>query len=227
MVETNKYAFDLEGPLVNLESWHQCAFEEVAGSLGVVFGAAEFKKFVGAGDKAISEEIAMLSKSTGRPIDPVEIRGLKNVIYRDILYSSDVSPREGVSDYLEKARFVGGDLVIASLTPRDDAVHILQKSGLAPFFKYTLTEDDVMLLKPDPEVYLASVRLLNARPNMVLVHEDSPTGVKAAKAAGSHVAAFPVHESLEFDPEPDAIYFSWVDLDPNEIYNRLVKQSQT
>ncbi len=130
----------------------------------------------------------------------------------------------GVPEYVEKARTVGGHLVVATLTPRNDAMHILQKSGLAPFFKYTLTEYDVVLLKPDPEVYLASAGLLNTTPNNVLVHEDSPTGVRAAKTAGSQVAAFPVHESLEFDPEPDAIYLSWIGLDPNEIYSRLIKQ---
>jgi len=79
MVETNKYAFDLEGTLVNLESWHQYAFEEVAESLGVVFGITEFNKFVGAGDEAISEEIAKLAGSIGEMVDPVKVRGLKTL----------------------------------------------------------------------------------------------------------------------------------------------------
>jgi HAD superfamily hydrolase (TIGR01509 family) len=226
MVETNKFEFDLEGTLMDNESWHQLAFEEVAKKLDVVFEYPEFNKFVGAGDKAISEEIASLAGSMGRSVDSFEVRSLKNGVYRDILYSTDSHPRDGVPEYLEKARAVGGHLLIASLTPRNDAMHILQKSGLAPFFKYILTEEDVILLKPNPEIYLKSAKMLNATPRSLLVHEDSPVGVQAAKAAGSPVAAFPVHDNLLFSPEPDAIYLTWVGLDPNEIYSRLVKQSQ-
>lgn len=226
MIEANKFVFDLEGTLVDNESWHQFAFEEVAKRLGVVFATPEFKKFVGAGGKAISEEIARLAGSRGEKVDPVDVRRLKDVVYRDILYSTDFYPRDGVPEYLEKAKTVGGDLVIASLTPQKEAVHILQRSGLAPFFKYILTEEDVVLLKPNPEIYLRSAKLLNAKPGRLLVHEDSPAGVKAAKDAGCPVAAFPVHPNLRFDPEPDAIYLSWVGLDPKEIYTRLIKQSQ-
>jgi len=226
MVETNKFAFDLEGTLVNLEPWHQLAFEEVAKGLEVVFASQEFNKFVGAGDKAISEEIARLARSTGGLISPVEVRGLKNAIHRDLLYSNVIFPRSGVPEYLDRAKFVGGDLVITSLTPARDAEHILRKAGLKPFFRHTLVESDVRFLKPDPEVYLRSAELLSISPKHQLVHEDSPTGVRAAKAAGSPVIAFPVHDNLEFNPEPDAVFFSWVGLDPNELYCRLIEQAQ-
>lgn len=226
MHERPRFTFDLEGTLVNLEGWHQLAFEKVAERLEVTFGLEQFHQFVGAGDKAISQEISRLCQQIGRRVDHEQVRKLKNAIYRDILYGSNVFPREGVPTYLEKARFVGGDLVIASLTPLSDAMHILQRSGLVPFFRYKLTEDDVRLLKPDPEVYLMSAKLLRVTPNKVLVHEDSPAGVKAAKAAGSSVAAFPVYPNLRFDPEPNAIYLSWVGLDPEEIYSRLIEQVQ-
>lgn len=221
------FAFDLEGTLVDLERFHQLAFAEVASKLEVVFGQEEFYQFVGAGDEAISKAITDLCRKVGRKIDHLEVRILKNAVYRDILYSNEISTREGVPVYLDRAKFLGGDLVIASLTPKIDTENIITRTGLSLFFRYILTEDDVTKLKPDPEVYLKAARLIQIGNNRMLVHEDSPAGVKAAKAAESPVAAFPVYENLQFEPQPNAIYLSWIGLDPGEIYNSLVNKRKT
>lgn len=219
MPERPRFSFDLEGTLVDQEPWHQLAFAKVAEDFGVKFGKSEFLNFVGAGDKAISEEIARLADLHGNTFANV-IRNIKNSTYRDILFSHEILPREAVAVYLDRAKTVGGDLVIASLTPRSDAEYILKSSGLLPFFRHVLTEEDVKELKPNPEVYLKSARLLKISPGKQLVHEDSPVGVKAAKNAGSPVVAFPVHKDLIFDPEPNEIILSWIGQNPFEIYNR-------
>jgi beta-phosphoglucomutase-like phosphatase (HAD superfamily) len=44
-------------------------------------------------------------------------------------------------------------------------------------------------MKPDPEGYLTAAARLNVNPARCLAIEDTPTGVKAAKAAGMFVIA--------------------------------------
>jgi sugar-phosphatase len=44
--------------------------------------------------------------------------------------------------------------------------------------------EDVVLGKPDPEVYLLAARRMRVRPETCLVFEDSLVGVEAARRAG-------------------------------------------
>ncbi|MBI2610709.1 HAD family phosphatase [Candidatus Kaiserbacteria bacterium] len=216
-------AFDLEGTLVDLERFHQMAFEHVAAQLGLQFGQGEFHAFVGAGDEAIAKEIARLGDLSNFKLDPKAIRTAKTEVYRDMLHAHPIVPREGAGEYLERAKIIGGNLVLASLTPDKDAERILTGSHLKPFFTFILTESDVQKKKPDPEVYQKAAKLRGVvNPNM-LVHEDSPVGVASGKAAGSPVAAFPVHENLKFEPKPDAIYMGWKNLAPEEVIDEIFK----
>jgi len=223
-MEDQKFAFDLEGTLVDTEELHQKAFEHVAQNLGVTFGKEEFSHFIGAGDKAISTEISRLLGA--KTLGPEKVREIKNGVYTDLLFSKPIEPREGVYEYLDKARSIAGDLVIASLTPKEFAYRIIENAKLAPFFTFVLTEADVARLKPDPEVFLKAAKVLDSKPQNVLVHEDSPPGVAAAKSAGSPVIALPVHEGIKFDPAPDLVLLSWVDQDPKQLAEKLKSGSR-
>lgn len=225
------FVFDLEGTLVNLEGYHQKAFEQVAQQSGVTFGPNEFKSFVGAGDKIISEEMERLLETNGKKVDPQTIRRTKAEVYHEMLAShpGDIVAREGVHTYLEKALQLTDSLAIASITPEEDAHRIMEAAGLLPYFAVILTEKSVSHNKPDPEVYVKAAELLDLSPENILVHEDSPAGVKAAKAAGSKVVAFPVHENLAFDPQPDKQFSSWTEpgVDPEKLSQKLFNIDET
>jgi pseudouridine-5'-monophosphatase len=85
-------------------------------------------------------------------------------------------------------------------------------------FNVVVTADDreVRAAKPAPDIFLVAARRLGVAPHEVLVFEDSPFGVAAARAAGMQVIAVPdpamsrerfmqahsVLDSLnQFDPE--------------------------
>ena len=159
----------------------------------------------------------------GDPGRVLEIRSAKMDVYTDLVNQSSIVAREGVADYLEKPRISTGELVVASLTPDSFAQRILKASGLWDFFTHILTEASVSRLKPYPDVYLLAAEKSGVVSANLIVHEDSPPGVAAAKRAGSLVAAFPVYENLNFDPKPDLIYTSWIGLDPGEIAEKLVR----
>jgi sugar-phosphatase len=50
-----------------------------------------------------------------------------------------------------------------------------------------VTADDVMLGKPDPEVWTQVARRLRVPAVRCVVFEDAPVGIQAAVAAGMHV----------------------------------------
>ena len=63
----------------------------------------------------------------------------------------------------------------------------MSTNNFETFFSSIQTADDVENTKPHPEIYLKSAHNLNVDPQHCLVFEDSPTGVKAAHAAGMRV----------------------------------------
>ena len=67
---------------------------------------------------------------------------------------------------------------------------VLAATGLAHHVAFTVTVDDVTRAKPDPEGYLLALERLDGVPaGEVLVFEDTPVGVQAARAAGLRVVA--------------------------------------
>ena len=56
--------------------------------------------------------------------------------------------------------------------------------GLSEAFDFVASRDDVEHGKPDPEIYQLVARELAVSPAECLVIEDSPSGIKAALAAG-------------------------------------------
>ncbi|MFH1907403.1 MAG: HAD-IA family hydrolase, partial [Chloroflexota bacterium] len=67
----------------------------------------------------------------------------------------------------------------------------LNRLGLWDYFEIIKCADDVSRTKPDPELYRAALAALHIRAEEAIVFEDSPNGVKAAKAAGIFVVAVP------------------------------------
>ncbi len=60
--------------------------------------------------------------------------------------------------------------------------------------------NDVVRGKPDPEPYERVAMLLALQPQQCIAIEDSPTGAQAALAAGTHIIAWPEDWTLEFPP---------------------------
>ena len=73
---------------------------------------------------------------------------------------------------------------VGTSASRWDAERLLDDLGLLRFFDVVVTSDDVMLGKPDPEVWTQAARRLRTTPGRCLVFEDALVGVQAARTAG-------------------------------------------
>lgn len=80
---------------------------------------------------------------------------------------------------------------IVTTARREVVDRIVVAAGLAQHLSLTITAEDVTRTKPDPEGYLAALAGLGGgiEAGEVLVVEDTPLGVTAAKAAGMRCAA--------------------------------------
>ena len=85
---------------------------------------------------------------------------------------------------LQIARQTGCQTALATMSHCQQARRVLEVLDLTEAFDFVATRDDVEHGKPDPEIYQLVARELDIPPLESLVIEESPSGVKAALAAG-------------------------------------------
>ena len=100
---------------------------------------------------------------------------------------------DGVLDYLTAAKRNGLRLAIASSSERAWVEPHLVRLGLRDSFDRVVCGDDVApgRTKPHPDVFLKALSELQLKADEAVVLEDSPHGIKAARAAGILVVAIP------------------------------------
>ncbi len=92
-----------------------------------------------------------------------------------------------ILEYLE-----GLDMPCAVATSSTSSVPgKLEDTGIARFFRYIVTRDDVAHGKPQPDIYLAAADRLGFAPDRCLAVEDSEPGLQSALAAGMQVIHVP------------------------------------
>jgi HAD superfamily hydrolase (TIGR01509 family) len=110
---------------------------------------------------------------------------------RTELMCDKVQPSEGLVELLELLRARGAAIAVASNSPCDYILAVLKSLGLETYFKCVLSSEDVDRGKPAPDVYRSALECLGIGAENVLVLEDSPAGIEAAKAAGLTCYAVP------------------------------------
>ncbi len=141
-----------------------------------------------------------LHETAGVPDEPEAINA--EVVSRMLTSYRDRLPLiDGAVDAVRRlaARYPLG---LASSSNRQLIDTALELAGLAPFFKATVSSEEVARGKPAPDVYLEAARRLGIDPTHCTAIEDSHGGIRSAKAAGMHVIALP---NPSYPPDADAL----------------------
>jgi HAD superfamily hydrolase (TIGR01509 family) len=111
-------------------------------------------------------------------------------------------------------------LGLASSSNRELIDLVLELAGLTPFFRATVSSEEVERGKPAPDVYLEAARRLDVLAGRCAAIEDSENGIRSAKAAGMRVLAVP---NPRYPPgedalaEADAVLDSLAELSPEVV----------
>jgi HAD superfamily hydrolase (TIGR01509 family) len=100
-------------------------------------------------------------------------------------------------------------LGVASSSNRPLIDLVLELSGLARFFRATVSSEEVPRGKPAPDVYLEAAQRLGVDPTRSAAIEDSANGIRSAKAAGMRVVAIP---NPRYPPNDEALRLADVTL---------------
>ena len=128
----------------------------------------------------------------------------------------------GVVDLAREARRLGLGTAVASSATRGWVLGWLGKHGIKDLFDSVSGREDVAQVKPAPDLFLLAADLLGVAPASCLVFEDSPNGIRAARAAGMRCVAVPneVTRLLELG-EPDLVLGSAGELPLAEVARRV------
>jgi HAD superfamily hydrolase (TIGR01509 family) len=93
-------------------------------------------------------------------------------------------------------------LGLASSSNRELIDLVLDVSGLAPFFRATVSSEEVARGKPTPDVYLEAARRLGVTAERCAAVEDSGNGIRSGKEADMRVIAIP---NPHYPPDEEAL----------------------
>ena len=187
----------MDGVLVDNMRTHTEAFAILCRRYGIAERSSIFKEHIGMGNDDIMRALFPPELLAERGWEALSDE--KEAIYRDLIAAS-IRPVEGLIPFLQQLRDAGIRCAVGSSACRANVEFVFERCGLTPYFAAAVSGDEVVLRKPDPEIYLTAARALRLPPENCVVFEDARAGIEAGRRAGMKVVAVATslpHEELE------------------------------
>ncbi|SRR3989338_3646127 len=233
--EIKTCTFDLEGTVVDIEHAHHQGHIYAAKSVGVELSIEDcFQKlphFIGGPDDEVAKEISALAAQQGHTADYREVLEEKRKHYDRLLRELSIQPRPGFLSFLSAIREAGQLYAIGSVTNQDQAVVLLERSGLAKEFGYEriVLREHVQRPKPAPDVWIETARRMGVEPSQQLVFEDSPRGIQGAMEIGAYCIGMPVYNRPDVvsslaNAGAGRIFMRWDEINPAALLHNVNKE---
>jgi HAD superfamily hydrolase (TIGR01509 family) len=187
MIEFDAVIFDMDGLLVDSEPvWAICE-RDMLDRRGKTWLFDVQQKLVG---RRMDDFLAGMITAYTLTDTPDALRGeLLDQICRIIPEKADARP--GAHELIDYLAQEGVPCAIASSSAAVVIEAVVESQQWTEVFKTRITAELVQRGKPAPDVYLEAARRLGVDPSRCLALEDSPTGARAAVAAGMTCFAIP------------------------------------
>ncbi len=182
------FIFDFDGLILDTEKPGFLAWKEIFDRFDQPFALDDWKKAIGTGPRAFDPALHLCALVQGS-LDHARLHDEQLSIANKIIRTYPILP--GVLEFILEAKAAGRKLAIASSSPRSWVIGHLSRLELSQYFDVILTADDVLRVKPDPDLYILALSRLEITPAEAVVFEDSPNGILAANAAGITCIAVP------------------------------------
>lgn len=171
--------FDFDGTIVDTETlWVEVYAQFIEEEYQHTVPMEVFHNCIGTKDTVLYDYLhkyvdSSISRSSITPI--VEKRVAEKLV--------TLKPRFGVVELIQRCQNAGLRLAIASGSDGKWIHQFLQKNDLAHYFEAIRCADDVVNVKPHPELYLAALDALQLASHECFAIEDSVNGSASAIAA--------------------------------------------
>lgn len=178
--------FDLDGVIVSTDECHYLAWQKMSDDAGFKFDREMNDQLRGVSRMDCLDIILRNATRNYSQKEKTEFAKKKNELYVSLIRSlnpNDMMP--GAKKTLEELKAAGIKIAIGSSSKNTPT--ILKQIGLNNYFDAVADGNDITKSKPDPEVFLLAMNLMNKQAHECLVIEDAVAGVEAALLAGMRV----------------------------------------
>ena len=177
--------FDMDGVLIDSREWHYEALNAALELFGYTIGReAHLSTFDGLPTR---RKLAMLTETRNLPIGLHEFLNLLKQSYTLEISYRRCKPVYYHQYALSRLRRDGYRMAVCSNSVRSSVETMMRLAGLDDYLDLTVSNEDVIRSKPDPEMYAGAIRSLGLKPDECLILEDGESGIRAAKASGAHL----------------------------------------
>ncbi|SLN29390.1 6-phosphogluconate phosphatase [Roseivivax jejudonensis] len=176
--------FDCDGVLVDSEPIAVAVLSETMRAAGLSLTLEDvYARFLGRSLGAIRTDLA---EADGLVLTDPQLAAMRLRLAERFM--AELRPIAGVADAVQA---IGAPVCVASSSQPERLALALGVTGLAPLFGgRVFSATEVAAGKPAPDLFLHAAARMNANPAAAVVVEDSPAGVRAARAAGMSVIGF-------------------------------------
>lgn len=185
--------FDMDGVLVDSESYYFEAFIKIIEKDGGKVDRDSFKKIVG---KSHEDSLAMVGEYYDENFSGEEFLEKFEELYRNEGFTFKELIFPYVKPLLKKLKNDGYKIGLASSSMKDVILRAVEDCGIKEYFQVISSGEDFIESKPNPEIYLTTAEKMGLRPEECIAVEDSFSGIKSGKRAGMKVIA---KKDTEFD----------------------------
>jgi HAD superfamily hydrolase (TIGR01509 family) len=178
--------FDMDGVLVDSESFICRAAVLMFGELGVNVNPEDFHPFVGTGENMYLGGVA---SKYGLALNIAKAKARVYEIYGEIA-SGHLYALPGAHEFITRCTSRHLKLALATSADRIKMEINLREIKLSSsLFNSIVTGEDVANKKPFPDIYIMAARNIGLEPGQCLVVEDAVSGIRAGKSAGCRCLA--------------------------------------
>ena len=209
---------DMDGVLVNSNPFHKIAWKNFLLGKGYPYSDELFDTVISGKTGDTSLPIIF-----GKEVPEKVMSGYLEEIdleFRKIFGATEETIHfPGLYEFLDAIKSSGIRTALATSAPSENVTQALEKLRLQDYFHVIINKNDVTRGKPDPEVYLTTVKRLGINKGKCVVVEDSKAGIQSALGAGLRVIGFSSSHTREelLDEGVDMVIDDFTNLNVNEI----------
>lgn len=177
--------FDMDGVLIDVKEWHYEALNQALKLFGCEISRFDHvHTFDGLPTK---DKLELLGRVSYLPTELHEfINQLKQQYTMEII-TQKCKPLFQHEYALSRLKREGYLLAVCSNSKRKTIIEMMERAELLEYLDLIMSNEDVEKAKPNPEIYITTMKKLNLQPEECLILEDNKNGIAAAIASGGHL----------------------------------------
>jgi HAD superfamily hydrolase (TIGR01509 family) len=218
-VPIRAFLFDFDGLILDTETASRAGWEWLYERHGQELPADKWATVVGT--HGVWDPMAHLEELVGESLERETLNEERHTHELSLIEAEELRP--GIADYLAEAERRGlRRAIVSSASRRWIDMHLARLERAGGWDAIVTADRDSTRAKPSPAMYLEALDLLDVDAAEAIAFEDSPNGVRAAKAAGIFCVAVPNAVTRDYGlDDADLVLDSLADLPATVLLSRF------